>query len=47
MAAPVRIENRAQLIYLLTEASELEHGIMCSYLYAAFSINPNPPKDGV
>src|SRR5688572_27650414 len=25
----VRIENRSQLIYLLTEAAELEHGIMC------------------
>ena len=35
---PVRIENRAQLIYLLTEAAELEHGIMCCYLFAAFSI---------
>ena len=38
MDAPVRIENRAQLIYLLTEAAELEHGIMCCYLFAAFSI---------
>ena len=36
--APVRIENRAQLIYLLTEAAELEHGIMCCYLFAAFSM---------
>ena len=36
--APVRIENRAQLIYLLTEAAELEHGIMCFYLFAAFSM---------
>jgi len=38
MEAPVRIENRAQLIYLLTEAAELEHGIMCCYLFAAFSM---------
>lgn len=38
MDAPVRIENRAQLIYLLTEAAELEHGIMCCYLFAAFSM---------
>ena len=38
MEPPVRIENRAQLIYLLTEAAELEHGIMCCYLFAAFSI---------
>ena len=39
MEAPVRIENRAQLSYLLTEAAELEHGIMCCYLFSAFSIN--------
>ena len=38
MDAPVRIENRSQLIYLLTEAAELAHGIMCAYLFAAFSI---------
>jgi hypothetical protein len=31
--APVRIENRAQLIYVLTEAAELEHGIMCCYMF--------------
>lgn len=35
---PVRIENRAQLIYLLTEAAELEHGIMCCYLFTMFSM---------
>ena len=38
MDAPIRIENRAQLIYLLTEAAELEHGIMCCYLFSAFSM---------
>ena len=38
MDAPVRIENRAQLIYLLTEAAELEHGISCCYLFTAFSM---------
>ena len=36
--SPVRIENRAQLIYLLTEAAELEHGVMCCYMFAAFSM---------
>lgn len=34
----VRIENRAQLIYLLTEAAELEHEILCCYLFASFSM---------
>ena len=38
MEAPVRIENRAQLIYMLTEAAELEHGIMCCYLFTAFTM---------
>lgn len=38
MDAPVRFENRAQLICLLTKAAELEHGIMCCYLFSAFSI---------
>jgi CDGSH-type Zn-finger protein/uncharacterized Fe-S cluster protein YjdI len=30
--------SRAELIYLLYEAAELEHTLMCSYLYAAFSL---------
>ena len=34
----VRIENRGQLIYMLSEAAELEHGIMCCYLYCAYSM---------
>ncbi len=41
---PVRIENRAQLIYLLNEAAELEHGIMCCYLFTAFSIKSETSK---
>ena len=46
MEAPVRIENRAQLIYLLTEAAELEYGIMCTYLFSAFSMKRNV-KEGI
>jgi hypothetical protein len=34
--APVVIEHREALIYMLCEAAELEHGIMCQYLFAAF-----------
>src|SRR5262245_57442674 len=30
--------SRAELIYLLYEAAELEHTLMCTYLYAAFSM---------
>lgn len=32
------IDSREQLIHLLTEAAEIEHGLLCSYLYAAFSL---------
>jgi hypothetical protein len=36
--APFLIEQREALIYMLCLASELEHSIMCQYLYAAFSL---------
>jgi hypothetical protein len=39
---PIVIENRKTLTYLLCEAAELEHGLMCEYLYAAFSIKTKP-----
>src|SRR5215469_1217520 len=32
------VQNREQLWYLLMEASQLEHMIMCQYLYAGFSL---------
>ena len=34
----VHIENRTQLIHMLSEAAEVEHGILCCYLFAAFSL---------
>jgi CDGSH-type Zn-finger protein/truncated hemoglobin YjbI len=36
--APFVIEHREALIYMLCEAAELEHGIMCQYLFAAFAL---------
>ena len=36
--APMDIENREELIYTLGKAAELEHLIICQYLYAAFSL---------
>jgi len=42
MDAPVLTPTREQLIHALYEAAELEHNLMCTYLYAAFSL-----KDGV
>src|SRR5919204_2333516 len=35
---PLRVESREELIYLLGEACELEHGLLCEYLYAQFSL---------
>jgi hypothetical protein len=35
---PLRVESREQLVYLLGEACEIEHGLLCEYLYAQFSL---------
>ena len=32
------VERRKELTYLLCQAAELEHALMCQYLYAAFSL---------
>jgi hypothetical protein len=32
------VANRKELTYLLSQGAELEHGVMCQYLYAAFSL---------
>jgi CDGSH-type Zn-finger protein/uncharacterized Fe-S cluster protein YjdI len=37
------VRHREQLIYLLAEAAEIEHGLMCCYLYAAMSLK----RDGL
>ena len=42
--APFVIEHREALIYMLCEAAELEHGIMCQYLFAAFSLKERPDE---
>jgi CDGSH-type Zn-finger protein/uncharacterized Fe-S cluster protein YjdI len=39
--APARLADREVLMHALYEAAELEHNLMCTYLYAAFSL-----KDG-
>ncbi|HEX3758446.1 MAG TPA: ferritin-like domain-containing protein [Kofleriaceae bacterium] len=39
MSVPtIRVEHRESLAYALSEAAELEHGLMCCYLYTAFSL---------
>jgi len=35
---PIVLEHREALIYTLGKAAELEHLVMCQYLYAAFSL---------
>ncbi|MGE0045752.1 MAG: ferritin-like domain-containing protein [Hyphomonadaceae bacterium] len=37
-ADPILAPTREQLIHALYEAAELEHNLMCTYLYAAFSL---------
>jgi len=32
------VGDRKELTYLLSQAAELEHGLMCEYLYASFSL---------
>jgi hypothetical protein len=38
MAEPLVVTTREELMFLLCEASELEHLLMCEYLFAAFSL---------
>jgi hypothetical protein len=35
---PLPVDSREQLVYLLTQASELEQGILCEYLFALYSL---------
>jgi len=41
------VESREELIYLLSRASELEHGLACVYLYAAYSLKSNLEEGGM
>ena len=46
MAEPlIVIENREELIFLLSEASELEHMLMLQYLFAAFSLKTDTSEE--
>ena len=47
MAEPkIVVEHREHLWYLLAEAAQVEHLIMCQYLYASFSLKAGP-EDGL
>lgn len=41
------VETREELLYLLTRASELEHDLACSYLYAGYSIKTRLDEGGL
>jgi hypothetical protein len=41
---PIVVTHREQLWYLLQEAAQLEHMIMCQYLYASFSLKTGPDE---
>ena len=48
---PLQAESREELVYLLGEACEIEHALMCEYLNAQFSLKrtvaPEPRLDNV
>jgi CDGSH-type Zn-finger protein len=41
------VETREELLYLLTQASELEHSLACTYLYAGYSLKSDTREGGV
>src|ERR1700748_2104061 len=40
----LRVDTREELVYLLGQACEIEHGVMCEYLYAQFSFKRGPDE---
>jgi hypothetical protein len=47
MSKAPRVASRSDLLKLLCEAAELEHGIACSYLYAGFSLKREIAEGGM
>ena len=41
------VTSREELIYLLSRASELEHGLACVYLFAAYSLKNDVSEGGL
>jgi Ferritin-like len=39
------IEHREALIFMICEAAEVEHALMCEYLFAAFSLKERPAEE--
>jgi len=45
MSDDIIVQDREELIYLLCEAAEFEHTVMCSYLYAQWTMKRDPGED--
>jgi hypothetical protein len=41
------VTTREELIYLLSRASEIEHGLACVYLYAGYSLKSDAAEGGL
>src|SRR5690242_2818651 len=41
------VRTREELVYLLSRASELEHGLACVYLFAAYSLKNDASEGGI
>src|SRR5260370_22133679 len=41
------VKTREELIYLLSRAAELEHGLACIYLFAAYSVKNDVSEGGM
>ena len=47
LSAPASVTSREELIYLLSRAAELEHGLACVYLFAAYSLKSAVSEGGI
>lgn len=47
LMSPKVISTRSELLSLLSEACELEHGLACSYLFTAFTLKQNTSEGGI
>ena len=45
MTEAIVVQDREELIYLLCEAAEFEHSVMCSYLYAQWTLKRGLDED--
>ena len=45
MSEEIVVQDREELIYLLCEAAEFEHTVMCTYLYAQWTLKRDLSED--